>query len=541
MAKNKIIFLFFLVLFNVILAKPKQDKFIVYFKDKPVDKNVERLFSKEAVEYRKKINIPVDERDFPVDVNYIEQLKNERATIINTSNWLNASLISIDIKKSLKIQQFPFVSNVIKVEKKKLVGISSTKHITECVEANEVQDFEDNYNTSFPQVHLLNGEYLHEQGFNGENMTIAICDNGFYRADSNLAFKSLFDEHRILGTYDYVHNDSLVYDESGGVHGSNCLSFIAAFKDSHYIGTATKSNFYLFHTENNSNERLQEEFNLAVALERCYQLGVDVVSISLGYTTFDIPSESHDTSDFRLNNTPASKAVNIASSKGMLVCVAAGNEGAKPWKYISSPADADSAFCIASVDINGNVATSSGHGLPNDSRIKPNISAVGVNAKFINSIGNVAVGNGTSYATPQIAGLAACLWQAFPTKTNWEIKTAIEQSASQFLTPDKRIGYGIPDFKKAYDILTTTTYVSTLELENKLTIYPNPVGNILNIQNNSNLSIESITLLNHIGQLIFIINSTQQNTINIESLASGLYLLKINTDKGIVIKKIIKE
>ncbi|HOY43058.1 MAG TPA: S8 family serine peptidase, partial [Chitinophagales bacterium] len=451
----------------MLFAKQNPEKYIVYFKDKPTNVDVTKLFNEKALQNRKKYNIPFDERDFSVDSNYIVQLKNINATILNTSNWLNASLISIDENDISNLENLPFVTSIIKVEKTTIggSGIASVKDINECEATNDIQDFENNYSSSFPQVNLLKGEYLHEQGFNGENMTIAVCDNGFYNVNNNNAFTHIFNENRLLGTYDYVHSDSLVYDESQGPpnyvsHGSNCFSFIAGYKENQFIGTATKSNFYLFHTENTPTERLQEEFNLATALERCTQLGVNVVSISLGYTTFDVPSENHDTSDMRKNNTPSAKAVNMAVSKGLLVCVAAGNEGNSSWKYISSPSDADSAFCIASVDINGSIAVTSGYGLPNDPRVKPNVAAVGVSPYLINTSGIVGqFGGGTSYATPQIAGLAACLWQAFPTKTNWEIKTAIEQSASQYLTPDKRIGYGIPDFKKAYQLLSSTTYV----------------------------------------------------------------------------------
>ena len=175
----------------------------------------------------------------------------------------------------------------------------------------------------------------------------------------------------------------LLFDDA---HGAYCFSFIAGIKANQYIGTSTKSKFYLFQTENNDggSERLQEEFNLAIALQRCDQLGVDVVSISLGYTTFDSAFENHDTSDMKKNNTPAAKAVNIAASKNILICVAAGNEGAKPWHYISTPSDADSAFAIAAVDKNGNIASFSGYGLATDIRVKPNVAAVGSSANFIN-------------------------------------------------------------------------------------------------------------------------------------------------------------
>ena len=540
MGKNNYILLLLLFISGFIFAQSNQVKYIVYFKDKPTAEDISNLFSEKALAKRQKFNIAFDERDIPVNANYDEILKNENATIINTSNWLNASLISVDENKVSNLRQLPFISSIVKVEKSNIAaGIASIENENECAAQNGTMDFEDNFGSSFPQFHLLNGEYLHEQGYNGENMTIGICDNGFYNAKNNAAFSDVFSQNRLLGTYDYVHGDSAVYDEAAGSHGAFCFSFIAGIKNNQYKGTATKSNFYLFHTEDNSGERLQEEFNLATALERCDQLGVDVVTISLGYNTFDVATENHDTSDMHKNNTPAAKAVNMASSKGILVCVAAGNQVG--WQYIATPSDADSAFCIASVDINGVVASNSSMGLPGDPRIKPNVAALGKSANYINTAGNIAIGSGTSFATPSLAGMATCLWQAFPGKTNWEIKTAIEQSASQYLSPDKRVGYGIPDFKKAYDLLLNPTFVSNKNLEKELLIYPNPFQNTVTFSNLGNLHIESINVLNNIGQTLYTIDAPTGNTIALHDLSSGMYLLQVATDQGMLIKKLIKE
>lgn len=546
MGKNKYILFVLLVVSNCLFAQVNQGKYIVYFKDKPYTENVTQQFSEKALAKRNKFNIPYDERDYPVNKVYTDEIKRTQATILNTSNWLNAVMVQADEKMISTLKQLPFVASVIAVNKKTIQsGIASTEDINECLEGNATQTFEDSYIYSFAQFHLLKGEYLHEQGFNGENMTIAICDNGFYNVNNNKVFRHIFEDNRLLGTYDYVDGDSLVYNDNAGKHGAACLSFIGGIKSiggakpNQYIGTAVKSSFYLFHTEDNSGERLQEEFNLAAALERCSQLGVDVVSISLGYNTFDVASENHDTSDMHKNNTPAAKAVNMASSKGMLVCVAAGNQAG--WQYIMTPSDADSAFCIASVDANGVIAPSSSMGLPGDPRIKPNVAAAGQSVNFLNDAGNIAVGSGTSFATPSLAGMAACLWQAFPDKTNWEIKTAIERSASQYLTPDKRVGYGIPDFQKAYNLLATPTFVTNKSLENEIAVYPNPFQSGVNIVCQSNLRVENIQVMNNVGQTIYTMSHPTENTLALNDLPKGMYLLQVETDKGMLIKKLIKE
>ncbi|MBK9791938.1 MAG: S8 family peptidase [Sphingobacteriales bacterium] len=539
MGKNNYILFALVVVSNCLFAKGNPGKYIVYFKDKPTNVDVTKLFNENALQKREKYNIPFDERDYPVSTTYIEHLRSINADIINTSNWLNAVLVSLDENTAEQILELPFVASMEKVEKTNAGGIASATDINACEGTNEIQDYEDNFTNSFPQTQLLNGQYLHEQGFSGENMTIAVCDNGFQNANTIAAFTQVFSDNRILGTYDYVHGDSLVYDE--GTHGLSCFSFIGGLKDNQYIGTATKSNFYLFHTEDNSGERIQEEFNLAAALERCTQLGVDVVSISLGYFIFNNePQNNYDTTDTKTNNTIGAKAVNMASSKGLLVCVAAGNSDNGLW--VTSPACADSALAVASVNINGVPAISSSVGIPGDLRIKPNVAAVGVNPWYFNYLGQLTNSNGgTSFATPQIAGLSACLWQAFPAKTNWEIKTAIEQSASQYLTPDKKIGYGIPDFQKAYNLLATPTFVTNKSLENEISVYPNPFQSGLNIVCQSNLRVENILVMNNVGQTIYSVNRPAENTLALNDLPKGMYLLQIETDKGMLIKKIIKD
>jgi subtilisin family serine protease len=539
MAKSNFTLLF--LCFVTLAASAANINYIVYFKNKNTDENVQTYFSKEGILYRTKYNIPFDERDYAIEKYYLQQLQKQGATIKNQSNWLNAVLINSNQKKIKKIKKLSFVKSIITTQKSNEKNTMSVEVANEYQETKSIETYEDNYASSFSQINLLNGEYLHEQGFKGENMIIAVCDNGFRNLNNNTAFSHIFSDKRILGTYNYVTNDSAVFTINDGSHGSNCFSFIAGIKENDYIGTATKAKYYLFHTEDDSGEKLVEEFNLATALERCSQLGVNVVSISLGYTTFDNTAENHDTTDLKKNKTPAAKAVNIAASKGMLVCVSAGNEGAKPWHYISTPADADSAFTIASVDINGEPDASSGWGLATDTRIKPNIAAVGKSAKFINTEGNIAIGSGTSYATPQIAGLSACLWQAFPTKSNWQIKTAIEQSASQYLHPDKKIGYGIPDFQKAYTILASSTAISTHLLEDDISVFPNPIQEMMNIELKNGITLKNIKIINSIGQIVFITDEPIEHHILLNNLSKGMYFLQIESNKGTVVKKIMKD
>jgi subtilisin family serine protease len=299
-------------------------------------------------------------------------------------------------------------------------------------------------------------------------------------------------------------------------------------------------------TLGNDHEGQTEEVFLAEALERATELGVKVASISLGYSDnegrggFNDGTPNHTWSEMNGHTTIAAKAVNMASSKGMLVCVSAGNEGTDNWHYITTPGDADSAFTIGAVDINGNAVSFSGYNFDTSTRVKPNVAALGYFASYVNQANSVSQGHGTSYSCPIIAGLSACLWQAFPAKTNWEVKTAIEQSASLYLNPSKHIGYGIPDFEKAYQLLSPS-FVTSAQLENEFQIFPNPFSNSIVINHKGSSQIAAVSVSNSAGEVVYSQQAQPDNSISVNDLPHGMYVLQITTDKGVLIKKLIKD
>jgi hypothetical protein len=81
------------------------------------------------------------------------------------------------------------------------------------------------------------------------------------------------------------------------------------------------------------------------------------------------------------------------------------------------------------------------------------VASVGLRTFTILPNGAPAQGNGTSYSNPNMAGLIACLWQAFPEFSNMEVLDAVKRSSSLYTTPDNRIGHGIPNMDKAYEYL----------------------------------------------------------------------------------------
>jgi subtilisin family serine protease len=159
------------------------------------------------------------------------------------------------------------------------------------------------------------------------------------------------------------------------------------------------------------------------------------------------------------------QAAIIAARKGMLLVVAMGNDGDKAWHYLSTPADADSILSVGAVDVAGEIAVFSSYGPSADGRVKPEVCAVGARTALINPANNETMnGNGTSFACPLIAGMAACLWSALPQATNMEIRERIIRSADRYAQPHEQYGYGIPDAWLAYTQATTNS--STPELQN---------------------------------------------------------------------------
>jgi hypothetical protein len=281
-------------------------------------------------------------------------------------------------------------------------------------------------------------------------MQIAMLDNGFnnYTSSSFEAFDSVNANNQVLGTWDFVAREQNVSND--GSHGMSCFSTIAANIPGQFVGKAPQANFWLYQTEDNTSEYPIEEFNWACGAEKADSSGADIISSSLGYTTFDNASLNHTYADIDGNTTTAAIAADLAAKKGVLVFIANGNFGASAWHYLSTPADGDSVIGVGAVSASGDVGGFSSYGPSSDGQIKPDVASVGVAAVLETGGGIVGSGNGTSFACPNMAGLGTCLWQGFPELNNMQIRSALWQSGSRANMPDDRMGYGIPDMKKAF-------------------------------------------------------------------------------------------
>lgn len=557
---NKILIPFFVaILFLAKESKAQFSKYIIQFKDKAgtpfsINKPSEFL-SPKSIQRRTKQNISIDSTDLPITPRYIDSIRLAgNVTIINKSKWLNEICIqTTDAAALAKIKKFPFVisSNaVMRIQPgNREITITRNKfneEISQTATANQnfqtAADFF-NYGTSYPQIHIHEGEFLHNSGFRGEGMLMALFDGGYKNYLSLTAFDSVRKNNQIVETYDFVKNEVSVNEDDA--HGMHVFSIIAANWPGRLVGSAPKSKFYLYRTEDAATEYPIEEQNWAAAAERADSIGVDVFSTSLGYTTFDNPVFNHTYADLNGKTTIIARANALAAKKGIISVVSAGNDGNNSWHFISTPADADSIVTVGAVNAAGVPATFSSFGPTSDGRIKPTVASIGQGTAIVGLNDQPAFGNGTSFSAPNIAGLITCLWQAFNEFTNIEIIEAVKRSSSIYTMPNDRIGYGIPNFHKAYDDLLqqrALRNVSGILGDNRIKVYPNPFRNSFSILIKPALTGTTVfTLYDFNGRLFATkevsVKEGQPQIVTfdkLQPLARGMYILYYSngSDKG---------
>ena len=469
--------LLFFLLTNFLLIAELQAQFsryIVQLKYKGAETysltNASPYLSQRAIERRSRYNIQLDSTDLPVPASFISQIQSiPNLTVLNISRWLNAvSIQTTDANAIAAINALPFVQNTSPIAARPVIDAKSKfkETILSLPDASarpgqiktEYFDYGPN---SFNEIHLHNGEFLHNIGLRGQGMQIAMLDGGYLNYTSLNAFDSVNANAQVISTWDFVDRNASVVEDHA--HGMQCFSTIAANIPGQFVGKAPKAGFHLFITEDVSSEYPIEEFNWACGAERADSSGADIISSSLGYGYgFNDPVSDYPYSDLNGDITMSAKAADLAAKKGLLVFNAAGNSGNDYWRMITTPADGDSVVAVGAVNTAGMVGAFSSYGPSADGRIKPDIASVGVSAMVQAPNNTIGASNGTSFACPNMAGLATCLWQGFPEFNNMRIVRALKEAGSIYSSPNDRIGYGIPDLKKAFTSLLIEFATSTV-------------------------------------------------------------------------------
>jgi len=500
----------------------------------------EDFLSKRAIDRRNRQHIPIDETDLPVSQIYLDSLKDRGFQILHTSKWLNG--VTVRTSDTTLVKNLATLPFVVSVELTKPMNVLKSATDKFANETTATAYDPANYGMAIDQLTQLKGDYLHKAGFRGKGSQIAILDAGFMNANSNTAFDSLRNSGRILGTHDFVDPKADFYQQN--YHGSSVLSCIGGNLPRSLIGTAPDASFYLFRTEDVNSEYLIEEDNWVAAAELADSLGVDVINSSLGYNQFNDTLMNHSYSDMNGNKTRVTQGANMAFQKGILVFSSAGNEGNKTWKRIIAPADGENVIGVAAVDKNGIRAPFSSVGPAYGGAVKPNVAAVGMGTTLVTSTGSIGYSNGTSFSSPVLAGVSACLLQANPYASAKQIKAAIEQSASQYYKPDSLLGYGIPDFEKA-DKYLKVNHVNYSNWESSWAISPNPFTDVLFIRNLKSLVADNYQINIYNLQGICLWNSTfkPDETFILKNLANlpiGFLILSIRSGEKEARIKLVK-
>ena len=550
-AKNTFLVLIVSLFFLINSASSQNTKYWVKFKDKVgtphVTGNPNTFLSPQSVNRRTFYNLTVDETDLPVTPGYISQIENiNNVTVLYASKWLNGVVVSIpntSVGPALvAINSKPFVFNsAIAVNRYKLNKFE--EHAV--VDNNQQQALRPASTASFDmgrsywQNKQVNVTCLHELGYRGQGMTIAVMDIGFNSVDTNPLFDSLRNRNGILGTRDFVNGGNSVYEDPS--HGAHVLSCMAAIKPGVIMGSAPRADYWLLRTEEGGSETISEEYNWVRGAEFADSVGADILTTSLGYTTFDNSTQNHTYATLNGKTAPMSIAATMAARKGMFVLNAAGNEGGGSWNYISVPADADSICTVGAIDTLGSVAGFSGVGPTVDGRKKPDLVARGVNTWIGDVNGNCFAGNGTSFATPVLAGAVACFWQGRRHHSNMTILQLLKSTASNVSNPDNSKGWGIPDM---CSIPIGIESFGTNEFTDDFIVSPNPFNNLVTIDvYNKNAKFVSLQIVDVVGKVCKQFNELSTNSsivVNTSELTNGVYFLQVQTSAGIKTKKIIK-
>jgi serine protease AprX len=434
-------------------SQKRQGYYLVELKDKAASPySIHRPYeflSPKSIARKKFYGIPITAEDLPVSPTYMQQLKDKGASLHVTSKWLNSAVVRADSAALPSIGSLPFVRSI------KRIGWYRPAKVHPANVRPKEKKYEQTgsrYGKADDQIRMLNGIMLHRLGYEGSGRLVAVLDGGFQNVDVMPFFDSLRVDGRLLQGRDFVEEDQNPYESLN--HGTQVLSTMAANLPGLMVGTAPAATYICVKTEDGNGESPVEEENWIAGAEFADSLGVDVINSSLGYTTFDEAQMNHTHEMLDGRTARASIAAGIAARKGILVVNSAGNSGNDDWQKIGVPSDAEGVLAVAATTPYRGRAGFSSLGPAADGRVKPNVAAQGVAATVadLNSY-NTGLSNGTSFASPILAGMAASLWSAFPEKSSAEIIQAIERSGHQAQRPDAELGFGIPDFFRAYETL----------------------------------------------------------------------------------------
>lgn len=530
-----------LVAAMVIQAQIATNIYWVQFTDKnnspySID-NPSEYLSQRALERRERLNIAIDEYDIPVNPQYLQAVEACGAQLLNPSKWLNGVSVYTNSQAVVNaINALEFVEVV-----RNCPNFPEAQRDKEIWLAEEMQASgkpvvaRDFYGGAHTQVYQLKVNELHDMGYDGTGVYIAVLDGGFVGTDVHSTFDNMREEGRLLGVRDFVYGSSSVYSQSS--HGTSCLSTMAAYDPNNMVGTAYKASYLLLHTEDGNGENIVEEYNWVSGAEYADSLGVDVCSTSLGYIDFDMPQWDHHFPDYDGHTAPMTIGAEIAASRGMICTNSAGNEGDGTCT-LGIPADAEHIITVGAVDEQGERADFSSVGPTYDGRIKPDVMAMGQDTYVASGWGNYYyTGSGTSFSNPVLAGAVACLRQARPNASVQDICNALRAAGNNANTPNNYNGYGIPNFVEALNTLDIDEV--SFGKDNIIRVYPNPSRRNVRVVMREGVNMTDATIYDITGRTVFNTMNINELETALNNLGSGIYTVNVVSDSGSQTVKVV--
>jgi serine protease AprX len=541
-------YLLFAAGFGFSISAWAQNQYLITFKDKGPEaayfrEHPEKILSPKSLDRRRKHHVALSAEDFPVSQTYLQQLEKQKVSVLQKSKWLNAAIIETDKSATYLQNEFPGIRTVSLQPKK-------SERTNPKFEENKQENAANrlNYGATAAQIDQLNLDCMHDKGYQGKGVLVALLDTGYPGVNTAAGYDSLRQQNRILATRNFVIKSNGVYGTHD--HGAAVLSTMAANQPNVFVGGAARATYALAITENMASETHQEELNWAAGAEWADSLGADIIQSSLGYKYFDAGQGDYSNAMIDGDIPIVTRAADKAAKKGILVVIAAGNDGQFPangavTSRVNPPCDGDSVLCVGSVTTTNVRSNFSSIGPTADGRIKPEVMARGSATVHLSASGGLSSSNGTSLAAPLISSLAACLLQANPAATNMQVYQAIIRSADKFPNPDNFYGYGLPDACKADSLLRVIAGSSKEISHQPFLVYPTIFQDKLSIQAPEKLKFSSAELFTITGKRVFVQKVKTDDAIVLQpdrNLAKGLYLLQLQDETGNIFQyKVMKQ
>lgn len=466
--------------------------------------------------------------DYGVPDIYLDELRSRGVQIEKVSRWFNAVSARMTHEQMADVKSLPFVRRV------QVMG--TIQYPTQGVGAVEeelyvrVGPLALDPGPSEIQLALVNAIGPIESGIDGSGVRLGFLDTPYLGLE-HPSLQHLHERNLLIEIRDFTGR------EQTHTHGQSVVSVAAGFQEGQLIGPAHGAEVLAAVTEYVPSETNAEEDFFVAGLEWLEAEGADVVNVSLGYTTFDPGERDYTVDDLNGDIGITTRAVDRAAALGVVVVVAAGNEGCLSpgscWYYVSTPADADSAIAVGAVTEQGARASFSSRGPTADGRIKPDVAALGTSV-YVAVPGGYARSGGTSFAAPMVSAVAAQMLQMNPDLGPIALREILRQTASRSHAPDNELGWGVINAESA---IQTAIALSDENVDTELVAvrtYPNPATDFVFIHINRQFHRLDIRVYDVLGRVVDTqsasLHFTSDGTISLSTagLSSGVYVFSLS-------------